>query len=406
MAETSEKIVCQKCNRSRLIKDFFMIRAKQVPYPVCKECLTLHVNAFEEDTYLWILEAIDTPYVPFWWNSIREKSYDKDPAKFKSATVLGKYISRTKLKASKDYGWADSQLLTNLEGEKLKSAAAKDPLSNLPSTEELKEKMLRGEISQSAYLTLTKVQDRTAEVPTGFMMESVGSQSPFVSVNDAIQEVNGTELEDELTDEDRKYLTMKWGKLYKPSEWIELERNYKEMEASFDIQDADTINTLILICKTNLKMNQYIDCGDVEGYQKLAKIYESLRKSAKFTAAQNKAEKADFVDSVGELVAMCEKQGFIPRYATDIPQDKIDFTLKDLKEYTYNLVVKDLGFGQQLEQALKRIEIEREIEKDEKLAQQGEKIEISDNDYINHFNQIQEDIESDLEVYIEEGDEE
>jgi hypothetical protein len=30
-----------------------------------------------------------------------------------------------------------------------------------------------------------------------------------------------------------------------------------------------------------------------------------LRKSAKFTAAQNKEEKGNVVDSVGELVAFC-----------------------------------------------------------------------------------------------------
>ena len=62
------------------------------------------------------------------------------------------------------------------------------------------------------------------------------------------------------------------------------------MMNSFDIQDADTINTLILICKTNLKMNQALDAGDIEGFQKLSKVSESLRKSAKFTAAQNKEQ--------------------------------------------------------------------------------------------------------------------
>ena len=57
------------------------------------------------------------------------------------------------------------------------------------------------------------------------------------------------------------------------------------MENSFDIQDADTINTLILICKTNLKANQALDQGDLDGFQKLSRVLESLRKSAKFTAA-------------------------------------------------------------------------------------------------------------------------
>jgi len=77
------------------------------------------------------------------------------------------------------------------------------------------------------------------------------------------------------------------------------------MMNSFDIQDADSKNTLIFICKTYLKMNQAIDIGDIESYQKLSRVYDQLRKSMKVTAAQKKEEETDFVDSVGELVAFC-----------------------------------------------------------------------------------------------------
>jgi hypothetical protein len=56
---------------------------------------------------------------------------------------------------------------------------------------------------------------------------------------------------------------MKWGRTYTAAEWVELEKTYTEMMNSFDIHDADSKNTLIFICKTNLKMNQAIDSGDV-----------------------------------------------------------------------------------------------------------------------------------------------
>lgn len=101
---------------------------------------------------------------------------------------------------------------------------------------------------------------------------------------------------------------MKWGTLYQPKEWIELEQSYEEMMNSFDIQDADTINTLLFICKTKLKMNQALDMGDIESFQKLSKVYNDLRKTAKFTAAQNKEEKSEFVDCIGNLVTYCEKE--------------------------------------------------------------------------------------------------
>ena len=171
------------------------------------------------------------------------------------------------------------------------------------------------------------------------------------------------------------------------------------MTTSFDIQDADTINTLILICKTNLKMNQALDIGDLDGYQKLSRVSDSLRKSAKFTAAQNKENKNDFVDSVGELVAMCEKEGFIPRYATDIPQDKVDITLKDMNDYLHKLVTQDLGFGQQIEDALKKIQIQKEMNEAE---EQNENYELEDEDYAAFIEEMEAQKDKDLEIYDEE----
>ena len=200
------------------------------------------------------------------------------------------------------------------------------------------------------------------------------------------------DLGEELTEDDKKYLAMKWGRLYKPAEWVELEKTYKEMTESFDIQDADTINTLILICKTNLKMNQYLDSGDIEGFQKISKVSESLRKTAKFTAAQNKDDKDEYVDSVGELIAMCERDGFIPRYVTDVPQDKVDATLKDMNDYVKKLVTQDLGFGQQIEDALKKIQIQKEME--ESFDQD---VELDDNDFEEYHNAIEEQKQLDEE---------
>lgn len=100
----------------------------------------------------------------------------------------------------------------------------------------------------------------------------------------------------------------------------------------------------------------------VEGYQKMSKVYDSLMKSGRFTAAQNKEEQGEFVDSVSELVAMCEKEGFIPRYYVDEPKDKVDEVLKDSKEYLRTLVTEELGLGNLIENAVKSMKIEEEKE--------------------------------------------
>jgi hypothetical protein len=36
-------------------------------------------------------------------------------------------------------------------------------------------------------------------------------------------------FEDDLTEEDKIYLSIKWGKTYKPYEWVQLEKYYQEM---------------------------------------------------------------------------------------------------------------------------------------------------------------------------------
>ena len=128
------------------------------------------------------------------------------------------------------------------------------------------------------------------------------------------------------------------------------------------IQGAGHKDTLIMVCKTSLKANQLIDAGDIDGFQKMQKAYDSLMKSGKFTAAQNKGESGEFVDSIGELVALCEKEGFIPRYYTDGPQDKVDRTLQDLQQYTHTLVTEEMNLGNMIEASLREIVKDKERE--------------------------------------------
>lgn len=357
------KYHCQKCNKDLEEINFYKYRDGQYT-ELCKKCLTLHVDAFDPNSFLWLLEKMDVPYVPTEWNAVIEKKMAKDPKKpLSHSAVFGSYLSKMKLKQWKDYYWADNEKIAAMLGER--EEARKEQTAQLDAM--YQEQYDNGEISEAQYKTLTSAKARNE----AYMNAPIGE--PYLGPDnfyDETQFISEDELEDpsaQLTHEDKIYLAMKWGRLYKPAEWLELERDYTEMMESFDIQDADSKNTLILLCKTNLKANQAIDSGDIEGFQKLSKVSEGLRKTAKFTAAQNKEEKGDFVDSIGELIIICEREGFIPRYCTDIPQDKVDFTLKDQKDYIYKLVTQDLGFGQQIEDALKKIEVQRQIEEEERV---------------------------------------
>ena len=387
---------CEKCHKTMDEKQFYTYKNGNKT-ELCKKCLTMHIDNFNPDTFLWLLKKMDVPYVPSEWNVLRDRAYAKDPNKMNGMSVFGKYLSKMKLKQWKDYGWEDSERLQAKELEN-----SKDKIEEWQELEKItQERFENGEISEAEYKTLVSAstQNEMLNGPTTMPIAAAPPEDPY------IQEDELYDLSEELTDEDKKYLAMKWGRLYKPSEWIELEKIYEQMTASFDIQDADTINTLILICKTNLKMNQAIDIGDLDGFQKLSRVSESLRKSAKFTAAQNKEEKNDFVDSVGELVSMCEREGFIPRFATDIPQDKVDLTLKDMNKYLYKLVTQDLGFGQQIEDALQKIKIQQEMQSnnDLNLDADADTEELIDQDYEDFYQSVHNQKEQDLDMQ-KEGD--
>jgi hypothetical protein len=101
-----------------------------------------------------------------------------------------------------------------------------------------------------------------------------------------------------------------------------------------------------------------IDIGDIEGFQKMEKAYNSLMKSGNFTALQNKQEKGDFVDSIGELIEMCEKQGYIEKFYIDQPNDKVDLTISDMQRYTRTLIEEETNLSLMVEKAIRENEKE------------------------------------------------
>lgn len=56
---------------------------------------------------------------------------------------------------------------------------------------------------------------------------------------------------------------------------------------------------------------------------------------------------------------MCEKDGFIPRFYVDKPQDKVDYVIRDMQDYTRTLITEEMHLGSLIEKAVQQIEDER-----------------------------------------------
>lgn len=135
-------------------------------------------------------------------------------------------------------------------------------------------------------------------------------------------------------------------------------------------------------------------------------MYNDLMKSGKWTAAQNKADTGEEIDSISELVLMCEKQGFIPKYYIEGPQDKIDYILKDMQKYTHDLVMNETNLGTLIENAAKQMVEEQEKiaaaandtrSEEDKLFEDFEANPITDEDYTEFAELIESEQQIDAE---------
>ena len=380
---------CEKCNKT-MGGDQFYSSNNLEKYPnegklnQCKKCITMHVDNWNPDTYLWILQEIDVPYIPEEWNKLMA-TYAKDKSKLTGLSILGRYLSKMKLKQFKDYRWKDSEFLQELNNSKIEQTMKRQGYDAQQIAQAISKATFdipKEELTEPVYQPIEEKEEPQED----YFAQQSGSDNDF---------------NDDLTEEDRIYLRLKWGKTYKPEEWIRLEQLYKEMMDSYDIQTAGHIDTLKLICKTSLKANQLIDIGDIEGFQKMSKVYDSLMKSGKFTAAQNKSESGEFIDSISELVELCEKEGFIPRYYTETPMDKVDETLADLKGYTRSLVTEEMNLGNLIENAVKEMarQESKEEDKDTEDDLDIEEIEaLKDEDFESYNDFLEEEISADSDL--------
>ena len=344
---------CVVCGFAKKVTDFYYKKDKNLGRSdKCKSCMTKDIVNNSPETFTPYLKELGYPYIePEWENCIKRQEH-KDLSKSRGGQhVFGSYIVCMQRSQYKEFTYETSD-------------KALEYYNSLP------EHRVKLHTPDSKGKELIKSPDAT------FLSESDMS------------------LEDELTLEDKQYLATKWGTTFTPNEWVQLEKQFVGMKESFPIEDAGRENDLKLVCKVTMKANQALDAMDYKSFKELMQVYNQLMKSGKFTAAQNKENGDNQINSAAELVMRCERQkGFIPKFCTDIPQDKVDITIDNMKEYLKNLVMKDLGFGKTLENAIKKIEKEMEKKnKDIKGESQEEEINARQKSV---FAQLQRQIEED-----------
>lgn len=357
----------------------------------------MYIDNRKPDTFMWILEKFDVPYIEKKWVQLCNEVYKKNPGSFGPKSVIGRYLRAMNMVQYRDYTYADTDKL-NFAMKKQQQESEAALAAAQEREKELKAKLEQGEITEAQYNTLS-IDTASSNTTPEFEIPN----TPQYSIDESV-------ITDSLTDDDIQFLMLKWGTVYTPSQWVAMETMYKRYANEYDL-NVDREEVLKKMCKTSLKMDEALDTGDVNGYKSLATVFDQLRKSGKFTEAQNKEGKQRYLDSVGELIALCEREGGpieqLPN-PDDYPQDKIDFTLRDLKSYTYSLVTNELGLGDLIEsyiEKLEKAEQEGDVDLNEGLVTSDEELAAQSltNDEAEEFQVfLENEIEKDAERLLEE----
>lgn len=340
---TQRAYYCEKCKKM-LPADHFYTSQNLEKYPndgkmtVCKDCLTMHVDNWNPDTFIPILEELDLPYVRDTWNNLLEKLKGQDPRNINGKSVLGRYISTMKLNQYKSKHFADTDALNAANDEKK-----------------------RNSMRMSGFTT-EKIEEELEKARKGPDRIVVPFDSNQYAEDNAAYTPASDQVMDQLTNADKLYLRVKWGEGYTGSEWVKMEQLYNDMMESYDVQGAGAKDTLILICKASLIANQMIDSKDLAGFAQATKVYNDLMKANKMTAAQVKKDDEDVMDSFAELFVLAEEKGFVPNFYNGQPNDRVDETIRDTQHYLRQLVMDELNLGQMIENALNKIKRDQENE--------------------------------------------
>lgn len=397
MAETVKTLrTCTKCRKDMEVSSNYY-KTKEGEYlDKCKKCFTMHINVREASTVLPLLEIIDVPFIEREWTTIVDK-HGNNP-KTTSTAIFGRYMAKMKLTQFSKYSFKDTDKF--LEDQRIREL--KDKAEKFDRINKYRDAKASGEIPEDlASLDLSVLSDQEA-----MQLIDISKEERFS--DDLV--LDHVLNEESLTSEDKFYLFTKWGKTYTINECIKLEKLHNEMIDSYDIRTASHKDYLLKICRVSLKIDQSLECNDIDGFHKMSRVYDILMKSAKFTAAQSKGESDDYTDAIGVLVAMCEESGFIPKYHSERP-DVVDITLSDMNKYMSNLIMNEMNLGNMIDIYMQKMVMEQTKEEDEMeeeedivIIKENEEEDLTAKDYEDYSDMLDSEAEFDEEALRKSGE--
>lgn len=151
------------------------------------------------------------------------------------------------------------------------------------------------------------------------------------------------DLEEIATDEGvirlTKDIAMKFGSGYTNREYLTMEKFYREMTFSHDINTPQLKSQLIYLCKLQTWMNRSLEQGDDKAFKNYNDRYEKILQSSGFRPIDRKsASESSGLVSFSQLFEQVERNGYVEPKPIEERMDLVDMAILSHLNYVRQLI--------------------------------------------------------------------
>jgi hypothetical protein len=162
---------------------------------------------------------------------------------------------------------------------------------------------------------------------------------------------------------------MVWGTNFSFEELIQMESQYQNTVASFDINNPMQMDAIRKASITSVMINRSMMEGNVKDLKDLSAAYSQFMKMAKIDELIESAQ-TDVIRTVADLANYLEEKGFKFDFYDNFERDMVDKTMNDLKEHLRTLVLESTGLEATLELIAKKYQESENLEIEEDILKQ------------------------------------
>lgn len=144
-------------------------------------------------------------------------------------------------------------------------------------------------------------------------------------------------------------LRLKWGEAATEMDLVRMERYFNRSLSEWGVTKETEKDQLRKVVRLSVMMDNSLASGKPN--KELSEMYNKLM--AQLSKTVGDKEEVGY-NSLSQLVAFIERNGYKPQFYDGVPRDEIDMMMDDIQGYLRDLVASEVNFEEMLERAIEK----------------------------------------------------